>query len=432
MASQQRTQLNQNNRIYLYDLFRTKLGCGRQTFVTQVEEALASDGLDACSLGYEDTRALLEDLDAFVTLTVFKGGRLYATIEAQPEWDEVLDAANNGTGAGTGSAKPWKRKRGQRPLKPVRPQVVVVEEPVDAEAPADEDAAAEEPSAEQLAEDAGDGASPAEHEGAAVEDANNAAKSPERDAVDVVADGETNTAPADETSPCEPSGAVDGKDASPDAAADEPSDEPAATPAAEAPEPAISLTVIYDPEHANAGIQTLASTPVSTAPAKQVDEALAAAHSATHTESTGATAAPSTAQQRSSAASAIAPAPAPVSQPSTTSTTTATTMAAAPQPVTSLDLDAYPKDFATDVWCPANLLSELTALLPYGADVLGIASEWFLIACERGTAELSRNRAAFPLHYLCDGERCSATIRLKRRPASDTGAPWALEAVETA
>lgn len=411
MASQQRTQLNQNNRIYLYDLFRTKLGCGRQTFVTQVEEALASDGLDACSLGYEDTRALLEDLDAFVTLTVFKGGRLYATIEAQPEWDEVLDAASNGTGAGTGSAKPWKRKRGQRPLKPVRPQVVVVEEPVDAEAPADEDAAAEEPSAEQLAEDAGDGASPAEHEGAAVEDANNAAKSPERDAVDVVADGETNTAPADETSPCEPSGAVDGKDASPDAAADEPSDEPAATPAAEAPEPAISLTVIYDPEHANAGIQTLASTPVSTAPAKQVDEALAAANPAAQTENAGEATAPLTA--RPSATPAAAPQPQPA-------------------PSAPLDLDAYPKDFATDVWCPANLLSELTALLPYGADVLGIASEWFLIACERGTAELSRNRAAFPLRYLCDGERCSATIRLKRRPASDTGAPWALEAVETA
>lgn len=422
MASQQRTQLNQNNRIYLYDLFRTKLGCGRQTFVTQVEEALASDGLDACSLGYEDTRALLEDLDAFVTLTVFKGGRLYATIEAQPEWDEVLDAANNGTGAGTGSAKPWKRKRGQRPLKPVRPQVVVVEEPVDAEAPADEDAAAEEPSAEQLAEDAGDGASPAEHEGAAVEDANNATKSPERDAVDVVADGETNTAPADETSPCEPSGAVGGKDASPDAAADEPSDEPAATPAAEAPEPAISLTVIYDPEHANAGIQTLASTPVSTAPAKQVDEALAAANPVAQTENAGEATSPLTA--RPSATPAATP-----QQPSATPT-------AAPQPqpapTAPLDLDAYPKDFATDVWCPANLLSELTALLPYGADVLGIASEWFLIACERGTAELSRNRAAFPLRYLCDGKRCSATIRLKRRPASDTGAPWALEAVETA
>lgn len=107
-------------------------------------------------------------------------------------------------------------------------------------------------------------------------------------------------------------------------------------------------------------------------------------------------------------------------------------MAAAPQPVTSLDLDAYPKDFAIDVWCPADLLNELSALLPYGADVLGIASEWFLIACERNTAELSRNRAAFPLRYLCDGERRSATIRLKRRPASDTGAPWALEAVETA
>ena len=429
MASRQRTQLNQNNRIYLYDLFRTKLGCGRQTFVTQVEEARASDGLDACSLGYEDTRALLEDLDAFVTLTVFKGGRLYATIEAQPEWDEVLDAANSGTGAGTGSAKPWKRKRGQRPLKPVRPQVVVVEEPVDAEAPADKGTAAEEAPAETLAEDTSEETLHAERTEAAANKNDDLIGSPESD---TAADGETVCAPVDEASPCEPSGAADGKDATQDAGTEEPSDDPAAPPAVEAPEPAISLTVIYDPEHANAGIQTLASTPVSTAPAKQADETLAAAHSATHTESTGATAAPSTAQQRSSAASAIAPAPAPVSQPSTTSTTTATTMAAAPQPVTSLDLDAYPKDFAIDVWCPAGLLNELTALLPYGADVLGIASEWFLIACERGTAELSRNRAAFPLRYLCDGERCSATIRLKRRPTSDTGAPWALEAVETA
>lgn len=407
MASQTRAQLNQNNRIYLYDFFRTKLGCGRQTFVTQVEEALASDGLDARSLGYEDTRALLEDLDAFVTLTVFKGGRLYATVEAQPEWDEILDAANNGTDTGAGAAKPWKRKRGQRPLKPVRPQVIAIEEPVDAEAPADENAAAEERSAETCAEAAGDEASPAEHEEAAVEEAENAAGSSESDAI---ADGETDSAPADEAFPYEPSGTVDGADASKNAAADEPSNEPAASPAAEAPEPSISLTVIYDPEHANAGIQTLASAPVSAAPAKQADEAMSAAHPAAQADDADETA-PSTAQSSATPAAAAAPQPAP----------------AAP-----LDLDAYPKDFATDVWCPANLLRELSALLPYGADVLGIASEWFLIACERGTAELSRNRAAFPLGYLCDGERRSATIRLKRRPASDTGAPWALEAVETA
>lgn len=427
MASQRHAQLNQNNRIYLYNLFRTKLGCSKQTFVTQVEEALESDGLDARSLGYEDTRELLEDLNAFVMLTVFKGGRLYATIEAQPEWDELLDAASNS--AGNGAAKPWKRKRGQRPLKPVRPQVIAIEEPVAAEAPADEGTAAEEPPAETLAEDTSEETLRAERTEAAANKNDAPVGSPGND---VAADGETDSVPVDEASPCEPSGAVDGKDATQDAGTEEPSDDPVAPPAVEAPEPAISLTVIYDPEHTNAGIQTLASTPVSTAPAKQADETLAAAHSATHTESTGATAAPSTAQQRSSAASAIAPAPAPVSQPSTTSTTTATTMAAAPQPVTSLDLDAYPKDFATDVWCPAGLLNELSALLPYGADVLGIASEWFLIACERGTAELSRNRAAFPLRYLCDGERRSATIRLKRRPASDTGAPWALEAVETA
>ena len=44
---------------------------------------------------------------------------------------------------------------------------------------------------------------------------------------------------------------------------DEPADQDAteSTPEPETPQPAISLTVVYDPENANAGITTMASTP---------------------------------------------------------------------------------------------------------------------------------------------------------------------------
>ena len=53
-----------------------------------------------------------------------------------------------------------------------------------------------------------------------------------------------------------------------DEAEDDQSDEPAdqdateSTPEPETPQPAISLTVVYDPENANAGITTMASTPI--------------------------------------------------------------------------------------------------------------------------------------------------------------------------
>ncbi len=80
----------------------------------------------------------------------------------------------------------------------------------------------------------------------------------------------------------------------------------------------------------------------------------------------------------------------------------------------------YPQDFAAEVYCPASIMAELAALLPYGADALGIAGEYFYIACLRGTADLSRGGASFPLYYLHDGERHAATVRLKKRAVSNS------------
>ncbi len=82
-------QLTPNNRIYLYQLLSRELGCGTQTFMPAVEEALARDRMTSDDLGFESTRALLEALEEFVKLTVFKGGRIYATVMAQPAWDDT-------------------------------------------------------------------------------------------------------------------------------------------------------------------------------------------------------------------------------------------------------------------------------------------------------------------------------------------------------
>ena len=75
-----RPTLSLGNHIYLYRLLRDAIGCGKQTFMTQVEEALAAGDMAAYDLGFESTRELLEELDDCIKLTVFKGGRLYATV----------------------------------------------------------------------------------------------------------------------------------------------------------------------------------------------------------------------------------------------------------------------------------------------------------------------------------------------------------------
>lgn len=127
----QAPQLTPNNRIYLYQLLSRELGCGKQTFMPAVEEALAGDRMTADDLGFESTRALLEALEEFVKLTVFKGGRIYATVMAQPAWDEALAALESGKAkdAGGPSNKPWKRKKADKTLKPVRPKRVKRPEP---------------------------------------------------------------------------------------------------------------------------------------------------------------------------------------------------------------------------------------------------------------------------------------------------------------
>ena len=90
-----RPALSLGNHIYLYQLLKTALGTGKQTFLPAVEEVLAAEQFTAGDLGFAGTRALLEELSDFIDLKVFKGGRIYATVVAQPAWDEALAAASS-------------------------------------------------------------------------------------------------------------------------------------------------------------------------------------------------------------------------------------------------------------------------------------------------------------------------------------------------
>lgn len=120
-----RPTLSLGNHIYLYRLLRDAIGCGKQTFMTQVEETLAAGDMTAYDLGFESTRELLEELDDCIKLTVFKGGRLYATVIANEAWDTALAKGEDKPKAAKGAKQSYKKKkRGEKDLKAVRPKHV--------------------------------------------------------------------------------------------------------------------------------------------------------------------------------------------------------------------------------------------------------------------------------------------------------------------
>lgn len=409
-----RATLSLGNHIYLYRLLRDAIGCGKQTFMTQVEEALAAGDMTAYDLGFESTRELLEELNDCIKLTVFKGGRLYATVIANEAWDTALAKGEDKPKAAKGAKQSYKKKkRGEKDLKAVRPKHVKRPEP---EAMVE---AAPEPEPETEIEVAIEVT--AETEITATTD-------PE-----VISEQETtaelNEAPkstTEEAADQPETSAFQNSDVFGDKAEDDQSDEPAdqdateSAPEPEAPQPAISLTVVYDPENANAGITTMASTPIEAKPSIEAEDA-PEADAKTETEDTSVSVEPTD--------SAVNPEPVPESAPVIESTS-APVPAPAPAPVAPAIPEDFPVDFATEVFCPGPLLHQLSTYLPYGADTLGIVGEYYWIARERGTIEAARNRASFPLRYTQAGERHEVTVRVRRNTTGGLGSTWAIDKVE--
>lgn len=419
--------LSLGNHIYLYRLLRDAIGCGKQTFMTQVEEALAAGDMAAYDLGFESTRELLEELDDCIKLTVFKGGRLYATVIANEAWDAALAKGDDKPKAAKSAKQSYKKKkkRGEKDLKAVRPKHVKHPEPE----PAVEAKAAAEPEAE--VEVLVEATVEIETEIAATTDS------------EVTSEQEVTETP--ESAIEEPAGqpetpAFQNSDIFGDDAENNQSDESveqdnsAATSEPEAPQPAISLTVVYDPENANAGITTMASTPVEAKPSVESENA-AQVEVETATADVPDTVKPADSAAKPEAtlepAPATEPVPAPACDqapaPAPTPTPAATPI---PEPAAPAIPEDFPVDFATEVFCPGPLLHQLSTYLPYGADTLGIVGEYYWIARERGTIDAARNRASFPLHYTQAGERHEVTVRIRRNTTGGLGAAWTIDKVE--
>lgn len=115
-------KITPGNRVYLYQLLSRELGVNRQTLLPRAEEALVADGLAPADLGCADMRELCEQLPEFIKLTVFKKGYVYATVLACEEYDRALERTQDAGDKAAASGKPWKRKRGAKALKPVRPR----------------------------------------------------------------------------------------------------------------------------------------------------------------------------------------------------------------------------------------------------------------------------------------------------------------------
>lgn len=371
----QAPQLTPNNRIYLYQLLSRELGCGKQTFMPAVEEALARDRMTSDDLGFESTRALLEALEEFVKLTVFKGGRIYATVMAQPAWDEALAALESGKAkdAGGPSNKPWKRKKADKTLKPVRPKRVKRPEPAPEPEPIAKTEAVESPSLPGAAAQ-----TRAEETEATSENTNAGAVNTPEDA------------PATETAEtAETVEVVETTGIHEEASLTEPDDACACVEGGPQPSPAVSLTVTYDPYSGIDRETKLESHPILPKP----DQA------------------------------PLEPACAPSQL-----ATNPTSLSVAPASLSPAVLATYPIDFSTEVYLASELIADLCELLPYGTDVFTLLVEDYARARTLELISGTRARAIFPLRIQHADSIEPIRVTLKKR--GGTGLQWELSSVE--
>lgn len=371
----QAPQLTPNNRIYLYQLLSRELGCGKQTFMPAVEEALARDRMTADDLGFESTRALLEALEEFVKLTVFKGGRIYATVMAQPAWDEALAALETGKAkdAGGPSNKPWKRKKADKTLKPVRPKRVKRPEPAPEPEPIAKTEAVESPALPGAAAQ-----TRAEETEATSENTN-------ADAVNIPED-----APATETvETAETVEVVEATGIHEEASLTEPDDACTCVEGGPQPSPAVSLTVTYDPYSGIDRETKLESHPISPKPDQAPLE--------------------------------------PACAPSQLATNQAP-LSAAPAPLSPAVLATYPTDFSIEVYLASELIADLCELLPYGTDVFTLLAEDYARARALELISGTRARATFPLRIQHADSIEPIRVTLKKR--GGTGLQWELSSVK--
>ena len=207
--------IKQEHALYLYKLLKATIGVSKQIPLSTVEGVLIEDDLAPQDFGFDDIRALMEACPDFIKITAFKKGYVYATLLTFDTFEAALVAGEKNVES-QNNGKPWKRRRGAKSIRALKPKHLV----------------AGSPATETLAEP----------EVAAVPEASEVEVSAEE-----VSQQESNNTAAPEPE-LEPASTDPELEESDYVAAPEPELEPATeAPEPIAPEPTISLTVTYNP-----------------------------------------------------------------------------------------------------------------------------------------------------------------------------------------
>ncbi len=346
--------IKQEHALYLYKLLKATIGVSKQTPLSTVEGVLIEDDLAPQDFGFDDIRALMEACPDFIKITAFKKGYVYATLLTFDTFEVALAAGEKNVEA-QNNGKPWKRRRGTKSIRALKPKHLVVEaEPEVEELPAQKEST----ESEELTVTEG-----SEEPSVA---ATSTAEAPEED---------LQQESTDDAAP-EPAGT--------DNAAPEPveTETPAPEPkAAEptVPEPTISLTVTYNPYDGSDEEKTLEATP-------------------------------SVLQQALNATSSVS---------STTVSESQASTQAINQHETPAPVPTYPANFEEDVHVNNELLGILYQMAPVDANVLKQLEEDFKLAKSSRALISKGGTFTFNTRYKKPqtDEVITATIRKSKRGA---------------
>ena len=363
--------IKQEHALYLYKLLKTTIGVSKQTPLSTVEGVLIEDDLAPQDFGFDDIRALMEACPDFIKITAFKKGYVYATLLTFDIFEAALVAGEKNVES-QNNGKPWKRRRGAKSIRALKPKHLVVEtEPETEELPTQEESTEPE---ELTVTEGSEELSVAE---TALVTEESAAEVPEED---------LQQESADDAAP-EPAGT---DDATPESDETEtPAPEPKAAeptvPEPVVPEPTISLTVTYNPYDGSDEEKTLE-------------------------------AAPSVLQQALNATSSVS---------STTVSETQASTQVINQNETSTSTPTYPANFEEDVHVNNELLGILYQMAPVDANVLKQLEEDFKLAVSSRALISKGGTFTFNTRYKKPqtDEVITATIRKSKRGALR---PWTL------
>ena len=126
--------IKQEYALYLYKLLKATIGISKQTPLSTVEGVLIEDDLAPQDFGFDDIRTLMEACSDFIKITAFKKGYVYATLLTFDAFEAALAAGEKNVEAQNNS-KPWKRRRGTKSIRPLKPKHLVAETQTEAEEP---------------------------------------------------------------------------------------------------------------------------------------------------------------------------------------------------------------------------------------------------------------------------------------------------------